>query len=218
MPRPRGGPAPILPPARANTKAGVALPGPLDVLLSDRAGEPLIALVPRCLSAAECDAWIEWGEADGFALERHAQTRDIAHRDIGRLAISSQDVAAAIWARLSGLVPARVCDRRAVGCNPDIRLYKYERGQRFGPHVDESKRLGGGARTEYTVLLYLNDEGLDGGETVFYRAHGGREQLRVKPRAGCALVHAHGARCLTHEGAEVSSGVKYLLRTDVAYA
>ena len=37
-------------------------------------------------------------------------------------------------------------------------------------------------------------------------------------RAGAVLVHAHGTRCLTHEGAAVTAGVKYLLRTDVAYA
>ena len=42
--------------------------------------------------------------------------------------------------------------------------------------------------------------------------------VRVAPKRGAALVHAHGARCLTHEGAEVRRGAKYLLRTDVAYA
>ena len=70
--------------------------------------------------------------------------------------------------------------------------------------------------TLQTVLLYLNDEGLTGGETVFY-ADDNTEAFRFAPRAGAALLHAHGMRCLTHEGAEVTSGFKYLLRSDVAY-
>ena len=34
---------------------------------------------------------------------------------------------------------------------------------------------------------------------------------------GAVLLHAHGQRCLTHSGAPVTGGVKYLLRTDVVY-
>ena len=57
-------------------------------------------------------------------------------------------------------------------------------------------------------------------------AHGVRPHLQYRvyrPAGGDdaplpALVYAHGARCLTHEGAAVVRGVKYLLRTDVAYA
>ena len=66
---------------------------------------------------------------------------------------------------------------------------------------------------------YLNDAGLEGGETCFYAGHGAAaaEVARITPRAGASLVHAHGARCLTHEGAAVRRGVKYLLRSDLAY-
>ena len=68
------------------------------------------------------------------------------------------------------------------------------------------------------VLIYLNDEGLEGGETIFYSDRGSQEACRFFPREGATLVHAHGARCLTHEGAAVRRGTKYLLRTDVAYS
>ena len=108
------------------------------------------------------------------------------------------------------------------------------------------------------MLIYLNDDGLEGGEchlpfvcgeslpqlrlraatcelllaslrpsdlpstgeTLFYEDHAPHapELLRWRPLEGAALVHAHGDRCLTHEGAEVKRGVKYLLRTDLAYA
>lgn len=42
--------------------------------------------------------------------------------------------------------------------------------QHFGPHVDESVKLGGGAATAYTLLIYLSGS-LTGGETVFYGGH-----------------------------------------------
>ena len=43
------------------------------------------------------------------------------------------------------------------------------------------------------------------------------ELARVSPRAGMALLHAHGRRCLMHEGEEVTRGAKYVLRADVMY-
>lgn len=67
--------------------------------------------------------------------------------------------------------------------------FRYNVGQRFGRHIDESVDLGDGKRTRYTLLVYLsggsgelkskpkNDSGkpiessferLVGGETVFY--------------------------------------------------
>ena len=41
--------------------------------------------------------------------------------------------------------------------------------------------------------------------------------VEVAPRAGRLLLHAHGRRCLMHEGAEVTRGAKYLLRADIMY-
>ncbi|KAJ1416675.1 hypothetical protein B484DRAFT_454241 [Ochromonadaceae sp. CCMP2298] len=56
-----------------------------------------------------------------------------------------------------------------------------------------------------------------GGETIFYAGIYGHKLLSVSPQRGLLLLHGHGAHCLTHEGAEVTRGVKYLLRTDVVY-
>ena len=183
-------------------------------MLEDGEGDSMMAAAP-ILSDQECAAWVSWGEQTGFALEKHAQTSQIAHRDNGRLAVESDEIANAIFERLRPLVPKEVAGRRASGCNPNIRLYRYVPGQRFGPHVDQANRLANGSVTEFTVLLYLSD-GIVGGETIFYGSHGD-EALRFAPKKGAALVHSHGGRCLTHEGAQVQSGTKYLLRTDVAY-
>ena len=188
-------------------------------MLEDHEGDAMVVASP-ILTGAECAAWIDWGKTTGFAHEKHAQTAHIAHRDNGRLAVDSDEVAAALFARLQPWVPAEVAGKHAVGCNPNIRLYRYGVGQRFGPHIDQANRLRSGATTEFTVLIYLNEEGLEGGETIFHGISGGdrsSSELRFAPRKGAALIHAHGMRCLTHEGAAVTRGTKYLLRTDVAY-
>ncbi|KAF9580948.1 hypothetical protein BGW38_002208 [Lunasporangiospora selenospora] len=62
--------------------------------------------------------------------------------------------------------------RHAVGLSRNIRFYRYQTGQSFGAHYDESVMDDqDGSVSEYTVLIYLNgerDSDLIGGETVFY--------------------------------------------------
>lgn len=208
---------PILPPGAVADPPTAA--AEVSILREDNVSATMLTADPL-LSTAECAAWIAWAEGAGFELQKHAQTAHIAHRDNGRLAIESADVAAALFERLRPLAPAQLPGgKRPVGCNPNIRLYKYEPGQRFGRHVDQAVRLPDGSETEFTLLVYLNDEGLEGGETMFYEGHGARAPTaaRIAPRAGTCLLHAHGERCLTHEGAAVTRGVKYLLRSDLAY-
>lgn len=95
--------------------------------------------------------------------------------------------------------------------------------QRFGKHVDGSCEVPGKGITGYTVLFYLSGGGgkgakgaLKGGETVFW--DGGRKVAAVSPVTGMALCHLHGEECMEHEGAAVTAGVKYILRTDIVFS
>lgn len=106
--------------------------------------------------------------------------------------------------------------QQPIGLNPNIRVYRYSKGQRFGRHVDDSvyvERPAG--ETQYTLLIYLSS--VVGGETIFYDDRG-RKLATVAPQPGLALLHRHGDYCLEHEGAMVKDGVKYVLRSDVVYA
>lgn len=108
-----------------------------------------------------------------------------------------------------------VDSRQAIGLNSNIRIYKYGKGQRFGKHIDESVK-GTRGTTEYTLLIYLSSCG--GGETMFYD-HRGKCIVKVSPSPGLALIHRHGEEeCLEHEGAVVTNGEKFVLRSDVIYA
>jgi hypothetical protein len=55
-------------------------------------------------------------------------------------------------------------------------------------------------------MIYLNDN-FNGGATTF-------NDLVVLPKKGMALVFYH---YFEHEGAEVTEGTKYVLRTDIMY-
>jgi len=122
---------------------------------------------------------------------------------------------------------------RPITCNPNLRLYKYTKGQWFGRHVDESNKIDvpprdfdddqvdgpsfstvddrDGMRTEITVLFYLSS--CRGGATRFHLPHGSRKKddssVAFTPEEGAVLLHVHGDRCLEHEAEPVLEGVKY---------
>jgi predicted 2-oxoglutarate/Fe(II)-dependent dioxygenase YbiX len=143
-----------------------------------------------------------------------------AFRDNERLSVEDPALAQQLWEG-TGLCEAmrgvEVDGGAAVGLNPLIRVYRYDKGQRFGRHIDESVEVTSRPRgiTQYTLLIYLSDP--QGGETLFYDLRG-RRAASVKPRTGLALLHLHGDECMEHEGAAVTGGVKYVLRSDVVFA
>ncbi|PHH82650.1 hypothetical protein CDD82_5286 [Ophiocordyceps australis] len=112
-----------------------------------------------------------------------------------------------------------------VGLSPNIRVYRYSKGQYFDCHYDDSNTLTLATNpptpvcTTWTLLLYLTSatEGCIGGETVFY-PHDSKspsEQIVVPLETGTLLLHKHGNDCLLHEGREVTAGEKFVLRTDL---
>ena len=109
-----------------------------------------------------------------------------------------------------------------LGLNPNIRIYRYRPGQYFDQHYDESNRVSFGSektpgKTTWTLLIYLT--ACEGGETAFYpepksRAERTPEPIQVGMEVGMALLHNH-EDCMLHEGKEVKSGEKWVLRSDI---
>ncbi|KAI3749012.1 hypothetical protein L6452_12519 [Arctium lappa] len=193
--------------------------------------------VQNFLTAAESKAFVKAAESIGFVHQGSlGPTKGEAYRDNDRIAVNDHVLADTLWeSGLSKLLSdLTIRGKVAVGLNPNIRLYRYKVGQRFGRHIDEGVDLGDGKHTHYTLLIYLNgdvdskpqsdmnssddsSEPLVGGETVFY---GSRNSIvaEVTPTQGMALFHIHGAKCMLHEARNVRKGVKYVLRSDVAFA
>lgn len=126
-------------------------------------------------------------------------------RNNERAMLESQVWVDSLWHCLSGVTLPVIQDESPVGLPKDLRFYKYNPGQRFKMHKDGPWKEGG-FTSRLTFLLYLNDA-FTGGETDF-------RDFKVLPVTGDALLFIHDT---WHEGAAVSSGVKYVLRSDVLY-
>ncbi len=145
----------------------------------------------------ECQAWIQHAETNiSFEYMNSPQTREYAQRECGRIQIHDWEMAERLYERMKSMVdfimttqPPLVgdmfapslssstttttttssSDYRHVGCNGNLRMYKYEKGMLFGRHYDGSNRIDryeGGGNTEITVLVYLSS--CEGGATRFY--------------------------------------------------
>ncbi|OBZ75937.1 Trafficking protein particle complex subunit 10 [Grifola frondosa] len=197
------------------------------VLLEDQ-----ILLVDDFFSANECKNFVKF--IDGLPLElTPPKKRGEADRVNHRLSICSVDFAQRLFLILSPHLPSLpypTSVRRPNGAtthtphslNSNIRLYKYTPEQHFGPHYDDSVRdAQTGAKSEWTLLVYLTgvEDGVEGGETIFYKDQKGkpRESITAPLTRGTALLHRHGNECLLHEGSPVVKGVKYILRSDLMF-
>ena len=167
-------------------------------------------------SPAECAAHIRRSEGKGYEAAtiatRGGAVMNTAIRNNDRLIVDDPDLAAELWRHLEPFVPSPLFGRAAIGLNERLRYYRYEPGQTFRPHQDGSFRRDNGEKSQVTFMVYLND-GFGGGSTKFdlRYPHG---EMEVVPRAGTALLFVHSFR---HEGAVVTSGAKYVLRSDVMY-
>lgn len=78
-----------------------------------------------------------------------------------------------------------------------------------------------GAKSEWTLLIYLTgaEDGVEGGETIFYKEERGKPREVIAPplKRGTALLHRHGQQCMLHEGSLVKRGTKYVLRSDLMF-
>ena len=193
-------------------------PGDFTDLEPTRLGEHML-VVPNFLRPEECQRWVQDVEVGG-KLDTVSQkaTRDFAHRYHKRWQLDNSEVAKLIFERVERFVPPELDSLVPVGVSSNIRLYKYEQGDAFGPHIDESNESDEGI-SKFTLLVYLNTvpKG-DGGRTVFFSDHRAKRELTsVQPAIGLLLLHGHGERCLTHEAEGLRRGVKYVLRSDVLY-
>ncbi|WP_394748882.1 2OG-Fe(II) oxygenase [Spongiimicrobium salis] len=101
-----------------------------------------------------------------------------------------------------------------VGLNKRIRFCRYQKNQFFDKHQDGVFHQDDMHRSQFTFLLYLNDNSsFDAGETHFYTTKTSETPVKtIRPKKGKLVIFDHQ---IWHKGATVTLGNKYILRSDV---
>lgn len=123
-----------------------------------------------------------------------------------RLLYTDDKLAQRLWEKLKTHVPETIEENKVVGLNEQFRFYRYEDAQRFKRHIDGRFKRNEWEESRITFMVYLNSD-FTGGETAF-------DAVTIVPQTGTALCFIHE---LKHEGCRVTSGTKYVLRSDVMY-
>jgi predicted 2-oxoglutarate/Fe(II)-dependent dioxygenase YbiX len=179
--------------------------------------------IDNVLSAAECKEFIAISETHGYkpALVNVGGGRQKLMPEIrshDRAIIDSKSMVTLLFDRIKHLLPQTNGKKGCMhlsGLNERLRVLRYDPPQYFKPHYDGSysRNDGSNERSLYTVMLYLNGN-FEGGETTFFEEGFGLNQVKCTPKAGMVLVFEHR---VLHEGALLTEGRKYAVRTDVMY-
>lgn len=170
----------------------------------------LVLTIRNFWAPRRCKKFIELSEQRGYVLSKiqgdNGQRLAPSVRNNQRVIFEDSDLASEIYHKVKPFLEPKIGNSRLVGLNEMFRFYKYESGQKFRKHRDQSYIRSDKESSYFTFMIYLNSE-FKGGETRF-------NDVTIAPEQGAALIFLHD---LEHEGAEVIEGVKYVLRTDIMY-
>jgi predicted 2-oxoglutarate/Fe(II)-dependent dioxygenase YbiX len=180
-----------------------------------------VGTIEGFLSETECDDYIEFGETIGFedapisTARGMVMMKDVRNND--RAMIDDPARAQVLYQKLSNHLALRFQKNWSpIGLNERLRLYRYEVGQQFDWHLDGYFERKSGERSQFTFMVYLNDD-FEGGATSFRDEYGAAsigDPFQVAPKKGMALLFHHP---ILHRGDPVTKGRKYVLRSDVMY-
>jgi len=189
---------------------------------------PGIAQISNVLSKSECSNLIRFGEFIGFqnaaVRTNNGQKMMTDLRNNERIIFTDPNLANELWNRVKQdakyFKSTSTNNLPPIKLNDYFRIYKYSEGQRFNQHKDGKEKIDG-LVSHVSVLFYLNEDDLVGGNTQFFEyVRNNKNQLEriktldVEPEEGSALMFWHK---FFHKGDEVLSGNKYVLRSDLFY-
>ncbi|KAK5127722.1 hypothetical protein LTR08_004314 [Meristemomyces frigidus] len=199
-----------------------------------------LRLIKHVLTPDECTSIIAAAETvefipDAPVRDNGQETSVLAHNFYW---IVDQAFHDKLWQRVRPYIPEESAGRKVRGINRRFRVYRYVPGAEYRCHIDgawppsgldpisdayryDSSPPEARQSSLFTFLIYLNDE-FAGGETSFFlpsAREGVLNAYPVKPAIGSVAVFPHGEAkgALLHEGTGVTSGAKYIMRTDVEY-
>jgi hypothetical protein len=181
-------------------------------------------VVPRLFSKADCEALLT--EAVKSSFRQAHDHYPTSYRNNDRLVVDSDVLAQKLFELVRPFLPESIAieseNRVEAGTwqlrelNSRFRFCRYSAGQYFHRHLDGVHYRSDRVQSKLTFMLYLNGaEEFEGGRTLFYRSKDAEEVWAAYlPRQGDLIFFDHN---LWHEGEELRSGEKYVLRSDILY-
>jgi predicted 2-oxoglutarate/Fe(II)-dependent dioxygenase YbiX len=170
----------------------------------------IIWTIENFLTDKACEDLILFSEQRGFEEAKVSLSSGAKMmkglRNNYRLLYKDENLANKYWEKLKDSCPNTIETNKAIGLNEQFRFYKYESNQRFKRHIDGRFKRNETEESRITFMIYLNDD-FEGGATKF-------DNLTINPKMGTALCFIHEQK---HEGCPVTTGAKYVIRTDVMY-
>lgn len=185
--------------------------------------EGLGVILRGALTTDECRAVVEATEKVGY---ENAQKYCFMYfnRWNDRFMSDDAELAAFLWERVKEFTPKQIeaFDRtwEVDGLNSRFRFCKYngEQGHYFGPHTDGMYTVDNDHKSLLTCMFYLNgEEAFEGGLTNFLDHSTRQLKHSIQPEPGLCVIFRQVDRRTYHEGTRVTSGLKYIMRTDVMY-
>ncbi|CAF3407494.1 unnamed protein product [Rotaria socialis] len=181
-------------------------------------GKDLVCFVLyNVFAPEECQFLIDSIENIGFNKLLYGEN----YRTNTRTQIKQTDLANEFFLRVQDFLPKQWPGHKntshweLMNLNDHLRICRYEPGQFFAPHFDGIFKKSYMEQSQLTIMAYLNHSYTDG-HTNFLddttKPHG--ITYALKPETGMVLIFQHD---LFHEGETVSTGKKYIMRSDVMY-
>ena len=169
-----------------------------------------IYIIPGFWTKEQCEQCIRDTETKGYRdapINSDRGQRVVKSvRNNKRVMYADVHLADSIWKELSVHVPQKIGNSTAIGLNEMFRFYRYNPGEEFKRHRDQSYIRSNSEASYYTFMIYLNDN-FEAGETSF-------ADINIRPITGMALIFLHS---LEHAGSPIKKGTKYVLRSDIMY-
>lgn len=129
-----------------------------------------IFLIDQFWSINKCDEFISKSESKGYeaaTVQTETGPRVVDHiRNNNRVLYKDFALAQQLWNELAPYAPKSIGDSESIGLNELFRFYRYQPGQQFRKHRDQSYIRNSREVSYYTFMIYLNDN-FKGGETKF---------------------------------------------------
>lgn len=170
-----------------------------------------VLLIHDFLTAAECQALIshsdnmQYEEAAISTTDGDKLLKEVRNND--RIIFDDAVLSQSLYEKAKAHLPDQPANGWYLqGFNERLRFYRYTAEQFFKWHKDGTYQRSAQEESFLSFIIYLNDD-YTGGCTEF-------KWESIQPKTGMALVFPHK---LTHQGAAITTGIKYVLRTDVMY-